>query len=365
MLIPKVPTIAITGSAGKTTTKEMISSILETKWRIFKSEANRNFVRNTKMHATMIKSWHQGIVLEFGMGEGNSGKMHCSYIQPNIGVITNIGSAHYGVFGNSIKRTAEAKSELIKYMKPTGVLFINNDDKNSKLLQTKNFKGKIFTVSINNKSDYQALNVKYTDEGMIFQVQLDGKLEDFFIPTFGYHNVINALFAIGVCHFLKFSSSEIKQGLKMYKIPIRRLNRYELPNGLLIIDDSYSANPEATKAAIDVLTNLGKDKEKVVILGSMLELGDYTVDGHKNVGRYLAQSKIDKIFTFGDEARWIAKGAKEAGFPDSNILTFKNRDKMHMHLKKLIKPNTAILLKGSKLMEMHKTLDYLLSFLKN
>ncbi|UNC92315.1 UDP-N-acetylmuramoyl-tripeptide--D-alanyl-D-alanine ligase [Candidatus Contubernalis alkaliaceticus] len=360
-LIPKIPTIAITGSAGKTTTKEMISSILETKFKIFKSKRNRNFVRCTKNHAKMIKPWHQAVVLEFGMGKGNTGKMHCSYIQPNIGIITNVGSAHFGMFGNNIILTAKAKSELIKYMKPEGILYINNDDVNSKLLQTKDFKGKIFSVGIKNNSDYQAVNIKYLAQGMSFQVKLYNKSEVFFIPSFGRHNVINALFAIAVCHYLKLPPSKMKSGLKKYKIPVRRINRYELPNGLVIIDDSYSANPEATKAAIDVLVELGKNQKKVVIIGSMLELGKYTVKGHMKVGKYLARNKVDKILTFGNEARCIKKGAIKAGFTASNILLFRNRDKMHAGLQKLIEPNTVILLKGSKLMEMHKTLDYLLS----
>lgn len=360
-VIPTVPTIAITGSAGKTTTKEMLASILQTKWKIFKSKENKNFQKNTQKHARMIKPWHQGVVLEFGMGEANTGKMHCSHIQPNIAVITNVGSAHYGVFGNSIKLTAKAKSELIKYMKPEGILYINNDDNNSKLLQIKGFKGEIFTVSIKNKSDYQAVNIKYVDQGMTFQVKLDDQLEDFFIPTFGYHNVINALFAIGVSHHQKFSPSEIKVGLKNYEVPVRRLNHYELPNGLVILDDSYSANPEATKAAIDVLVELGKIKKKLVILGSMLELGEYSIEGHKEVGKYLAQNKVDKIVIIGKEARWIGKGAVEAGYPPSRILLFtKSRNKMHLYLQKLIKPNMAILVKGSKLMQMNKTLNYLL-----
>lgn len=359
-LIPKVPTIAITGSAGKTTTKEMISSILETKWKIFRSEGNRNFARSTKKHVKMIKPWHQGVVLEFGMGKENTGKMHCSYIQPNIGIVTNVGSAHFGVFGNDIKLTAKAKSELIQYMKPDGILFINQDDENSKLLKTKDFKGKIFTVGIQHKSDYQAVNVKYVDQGMAFQVELDKKMEDFYIPVFGYHNVTNALFAIGVCHHLNFSPTEIRLGLERYQVPVRRLNWYELPGKLLVIDDSYSANPEAVKAAIDVLAEVGKNKKKIVILGSMLELGEYSNEGHRTVGKYLAQRKVDKILTFGKEARWIGKGAIEAEFPVKDIFLFVNRDKMHLQLKKLIEPDTAILIKGSKLMEMNKTLEYLI-----
>ncbi|KAB3529307.1 UDP-N-acetylmuramoyl-tripeptide--D-alanyl-D-alanine ligase [Alkaliphilus serpentinus] len=356
---PKVPTIAITGSAGKTTTKEMIASILSTKWKIFKSEGNRNFAKSTKSHAKMIKPHHQAIVLEYGMGEGNTGKMHCSFIQPNISVITNIGSAHFGVFGNDIKLTAEKKSELIQYMKADGSLYINNDDENSKLLKTQDFKGRIYTVGINTPSDFRGINVKYSKKGMRFMVNLNGDLEDFLIPTFGYHNVVNALFAIGISHNLGFTPSEMRLGLKNYCLPSRRLMIHRLPNGLMIIDDSYSANPEATKAAIDVLVNLGKDKKRIAIIGSMLELGEFTAEGHREVGKYLADKQINKIFTYGDEAQWIRQGAMEAGFNPKNIFSFKDQDKIHRYIKRVVKPNTCILVKGSKLMEMYKTVEFI------
>lgn len=253
---PTIPTIAVTGSAGKTTIKEMLSKVLETKWKVFKSLENKNQPYNTKKHAELIEPNHQAAVLEFGLGRKNAGEKHCKYIQPNISIISNVGHSHFGMLGNSIKKTIEAKSAIIKYMNPHGLLVINKDDYNSSLLKFNNFKGKILTVGIKNTAKYQAFNIRYLKDGMGFHVKLDGNIEYFTINTFGYHNVINALFAIAVAHYLKFSPSDIRLGLSSYQAPKRRLNLIELKDGVVLIDDTYNSNPEASMAAIDVLVQL-------------------------------------------------------------------------------------------------------------
>lgn len=356
-LVLKIPTIAITGSAGKTTVKEMVASILEQKWNVFKSKRNRNQRHHTKQHRGAIKPYHQAVVLEFAMGRKKAGKVHCSHIQPNIGVITNIGFAHFGMLGNNIKLTAESKSALIKYMKPDGILFINGDDENSKLLKTKGFKGEIITIGVKNLADYQAQNIKYLGNGMSFDVKLDDKTENFFLPAFGQFNVINALFSIAICHRLKFTAPEIRLGLRCYEVPDGRLNHIELKNQIILLDDTFNANPQAVKAAVDVLLELGKEKIKMVILGSMLELGDYSITGHEEVGRYLADNKIDLILTYGEKAKWICTCAANNGH--AKTWQFEERALLHNWLEKNLQPNTAILVKGSNRMAMKKTVEYL------
>jgi UDP-N-acetylmuramoyl-tripeptide--D-alanyl-D-alanine ligase len=356
-IIPNIPTIAVTGSAGKSTTTAFISSILKRKWKIIKTEKNRNLSDHTKRYASRITSSHKAVVLEMGLGR--PGKRHFRYIRPNISVITNIGTAHFGKVGNSFKGTAKCKSVLIKYMQPQGTLLINKDDQYSKLLQTKNFKGKQITVGIKNKADYQASRIQYLDHGMKFNVTLDGKEQTFFIPTFGVHNVINALFAIAISHRLHFSTADMRIGLRTCKMPNRRLNVLRLPNQSILIDDTYNANPHSVKAATDVLTSLGKKKKKIVVLGSMLELGKHTIKGHKEVGQYLVKKNIDAIYTYGKNAQWIGRAAVNNGFPAQNVHHFENRSSLHKRLKKNVKPNRAFLVKGSNRMRMMKTADFL------
>jgi len=358
-LILSVPTIAITGSSGKTTTREFISSILETKWQVLKTSDNKNLPLHTKKTLERYDPTFQAIVLELGMGKQGAGKRHTKYIQPNIAIITNIGTAHYGNLGNSLKSTASFKSALIKYMNPEGRLLINNDDKNSKLLEIGTFKGELITVGIKNKADYQASNIKYLANGMSFEMIFDNKSEQFFIPTFGLHNISNALFAIALCHRLNFTPSEIRLGLENYKMPIKRLNLIKLRDDSLLIDDTVNANPQSVKAAVDVLVEIGKEKKKIVVLGSMLELGKYSMKGHKEVGHYLAKNKIDAIYTYGEEAEWILKGAIERGFPSEKVQHFRDRDLLQRNLKSCLEMNSVILVKGSSLTKMSETVKYI------
>jgi UDP-N-acetylmuramoyl-tripeptide--D-alanyl-D-alanine ligase len=358
-----LPIIAITGSAGKTTTKEMIASILSTRLTILKSEENRNTYISTKYHAKLIKPVHQALVLEYGLQYPGNIKTHCSIIQPNISIITNIGSAHVGNFNGSIAELAKGKSEIIEGMDPLGMLYINADDTNSKLLLTNSFKGSITTVGINEAADYQASQISYTNTGMTFQVKLNEQNCSFTIPVYGIHNVYNALFSIAVSHRLGFTPAEMQQGfnnsVKFLKNN-RRLSLYNISNNIKIIDDTRSANPQATIAALDVLENLG-GKYNIAVLADMLELGDYTVDGHKEVGKYLATKKVDLLFTYGDHAQYIANGAIESGFPKETVFQFKDIQDLNISLQKALKPGSTVLIKGSRAVMMNRTVEFLLA----
>lgn len=354
-----IPVIAITGSSGKTTTRELIAAILETKMEILKTPRNKNLPLHTKKTISLYNPSHKAILLEMGMGKKGAGKRHCTYVQPNFSIITNIGSAHFGNLGNSINETAKFKSLLIKYMSPTGTLFINADDENSKLLDISSFKGTLIKVGINKAADYKAQEIKYLENGMSFKVALDDKKEEFYIPVFGLHNVYNALFAIAISHQLKFTPKEIKSGLEKYVEPIKRLNIIKLKNSSILLDDTVNANPQSVTAAIDVIMKIGTNKKKIVIIGSMLELGEYSKKAHEQIGQYFAEKKIDLVYTYGEEAKWVKKAAIEAGLTPSKVRHFSDRNEMHNLIKETIEPNSIILVKGSSSTEMYRTVDFI------
>ncbi|HEX3010495.1 MAG TPA: Mur ligase family protein, partial [Syntrophomonadaceae bacterium] len=208
----KRPVIAVAGSSGKTTTKEMIASILRQEWKIFKSPGNRNNRRDIRGHLKRIKPYHRAIVLEFGMSARGHLTRSCQIIKPNMAVITMVGTSHIGNFGGALTNLAHAKSELIMHMHQNGILFLNADDRNSKLLGCRSFRGRIIRVGIENEADYRASQVDYTANGMSFQVRLNGRIHRFYIPIFGRHNVYNALFAIALAHVLGFNPETIKTG---------------------------------------------------------------------------------------------------------------------------------------------------------
>ncbi|WP_370636349.1 UDP-N-acetylmuramoyl-tripeptide--D-alanyl-D-alanine ligase [Cohnella sp. CFH 77786] len=354
----KLHVIAVTGSAGKTTTKEMIASILRTRWKILKTYSNHNSVSATRRYAKQIRSHHRAAVMEYGMMGFGIIRAHCKAMQPTVGIITNVGTAHIGKLGNRVQGIAKAKSEMIRYMKPTGLLVLNADDANSKLLWTKGFKGTRVTVGVRKRADYRARQVKTTRQGVSFRVRLNGKDTGFRIPCLGAHNVYNALNAIAVSHRLGFSTGHIRRGLARYPIPYRRLVRTERPNRITIIDDTFSSNPNATKAALDVLSTIGR-KNRIAVIGYMKDLGKYAVKGHKDVGRYAASKGLSHLFTIGKLALHIAQGAKEAGFPAARIHSYQTRPALHRALAKTIGPNTAVLVKGTHLLKLERTVAFL------
>jgi UDP-N-acetylmuramoyl-tripeptide--D-alanyl-D-alanine ligase len=360
------PIIAVTGSAGKTTTKELIASILKTRMKTFKSIKNLNLSIFTMHYAQSITPDHEAIVLEYGLQYPGEIKKHCSIIQPNISVITNIGTAHVGNFKSNIIELAKAKSEIIEGMDPLGRLYLNADDANSKLLLTDSFKGTIKTVGIEKKANYRARHIHYTDAGMTFQVKIKGKMYSFTVPVYGIHNIYNALYAIAVTHQLGFTPEEMQQGFNNSRRILkknRRLSLYSIWDNIQIIDDTFSANPQAMKAALDVLENLG-NKYNIAVLADMLELGEYTVDGHKEVGKYLAAKKIDLLYTFGDFAQSIGHGAIESGFPEDKVFHFSNIEDLNTTLLNSLLPGSTVLVKGSHALKMNRTVKFLRSYYK-
>lgn len=360
----KTPEIAITGSNGKTTTKKMLASILETRWKILQTTGNNNLPLHIKSTLQQRKPEHRAVLLEVGMGRPGAGHRHGRYIQPDIVVFTNIGSAHYGNLGNSARSIAENKSVLLQYMKMNGLVIMNSDDKNSKWIDTSKHRGKVLTIGIHKQADYMATEIRDLKNGMEFSMNLNNSRVNFYIPAFGFHNIYNALFAITIAHQLGFTIPEITQGLKNFEPPVKRLNLIELRSNILLIDDTVNANPESVKSAIDVMTRLEKNKKKIVVLGSMLELGKYMQDAHLKIGKYLAEKQISDIYLYGVETNWIKKGVNLSGFTPDRIHYFKSRDLLHEALLKEVSDNSVILVKGSAAMKMNLTVDFIKSRLR-
>ncbi|OEH92870.1 hypothetical protein BFG57_01925 [Bacillus solimangrovi] len=353
---PKI--ISVTGSAGKTTTKSMIASILRERWKVFESANSRNTHVHTREHADLLKeSVYQVAVVEYGMSYYKNIEKHCKQLQPSVGVITNVGTAHMGHFNGDVKEVAKAKSELIIGMEPSGVLYVNDDDENSQYLNTEAFQGTIRTIGTNQSCDYIASNIYYSLDGMKFEVTINNKKFPIYIPIYGNHNVYNALFAIAVSYEQGLSIEEIQNGLAKFMKPKRRITVDKLSENVLLIDDCHSSNPNALKAAIDVLENISTF-QNVVVLGSMLELGKSSPSIHCEIGEYLVNKKVDYLFTYGRQARMIYNCAISAGFPPERAGHFANHTMLKHELAKRTE-NTTFLVKGSRKMNMEEIVEFI------
>ena len=352
-----IPIIAITGSAGKTTSKAFLASILAKRWNIYESKDYWNTTEHTKKHAEELTPLHEAVVLEYGMAYPGVITEHCRIIQPTISIVTNVGLAHVGNFDGDIRGVAKAKSELIHGMNQNGVLIINRDDHNSTYLETEQFHGKILTVGIKSEADYRAYEIKYSDHGMKFKIKLRGNAVTLFIPIFGEHHVYNALNAIAVADYLGFSAMEIKSGL-LFRKPPRRMTMYHCHPNITLIDDTVHSHPQGVKAAIDVLANIGNGR-KIVIIGQMRELGDLRSEEYRKVGEYVLRQGIDVLITYGFRTDEIGEHAIQCGFPPNEVFHYTNRDHLHALLLEKIQEGDTILVKGASKTNMFETVKFI------
>lgn len=335
--------IGVTGSAGKTTTKEMIASILMQKYRVLKSHANNNVVQTLPDNLMYLGRQHQAVVLEMGMRSLGNIRMHCLYAKPVIGVVTNVGEAHVGSLGNSLANVARAKQELVDGILPGGTVIINVDNSGSRLLNLKRFRGRIITFGIKRPAQIRATHVKYTTKGMRFRV--DGVPYE--IPTWGKHNVYNALAAIAVARIMKVPTASIQRGLSRFPIPYMRLQRLPGMRKYLLINDAYNANPTAMIAGLRVLKRIRGSRPTVAVLGNMSELGKLSVSGHRKVGKNVASLKPTRLITIGSLAAHIADSAAAHGYPRSRIASFHSQKQAYQYILKYVPVGAILYFKAS------------------
>lgn len=350
------PFIAITGSVGKTTTKEMIAQVLKTKYNVLKTEGNFNNEIGLPHTLFRLNDKHDVGVVELGMsGFGEIARM-ADAVRPKIGVVTNIGISHIEKLGSK-ENIAKAKLELLDSMKLKDIIILNAEspqlwEKNNLIRQESIFFGK-------NKGDVRVKNITNQRTGGI-SFDITGKYgrHTFKILLPGYHNIYNAVCAIIVGFEMGLVKEEIQEGLLNFKPPKMRQEIKETCFGATIIDDSYNASPDSVKAALDLLGEYGKNKKKVAILGDMLELGDYSTKAHFDVG-YYAAGITDIFIAVGKFAKDLAKGAKKGNLADDRIFTYDTTTRACTDVIDIVKDCNIILVKASRAMKMEKIIQLL------
>lgn len=326
-----VKTVAITGSAGKSTTTSMVASVLKRRYPIVKTEGNLNTASFLPTYLCRLSSKHRVLLLEMGMKSLGNIARQCRVVRPQVGAVTNVGEAHYGSVGGA-HNIVKAKQELIDGMRDGGVVWLNADNDRSRKLRTEHVNVSRYWFGIDQPAHVQGSHIRYTSRGMSFHVHVNGQTYSFTIPAFGKHNVYNALAAIGICYAMGFSMAEIQKGLAMFKQPHMRLQLVKGVRGTLLINDAWNANPTSMIAGLNVLNALSGKRKSIAVLGDMKELGSYTQQAYNRVGDYIARHPVDQLVTVGRYANLIARRAVSKGFNPQKVVSFRTREAALRHL---------------------------------
>ena len=351
----RIPVIAVTGSNGKTTTKDMVASVLSVKYNILKNQGNLNNHIGLPLTLLEMDDSHEAAVIEMGMSGLGEIRELSLLAKPDIAFITNIGWAHVEKLG-SREMIANAKMEIIDGLKDGGLLVINGDDAFlPDRIQALTNEFSVDQIGFTDGNDLQALHVTdLAGKGVKFRTNLTGAFS-FKILHPGIHHTYSALFAVWTGKHFNLTDEEIQQGLDKFRSSGMRMEICRI-NNCVFINDAYNANPDSMKVALQFLGSYPALR-RFAVLGNMYELGTYAEDGHRKMALDLIDGKVDMLITVGDLAAWIAEEAETRGLNVSNIMRAENLDQAAAYLKQLTKPGDVILIKGSRAMEMEKLFE--------
>ena len=348
-----IPVVAVTGSVGKTSTKDMIASVMSQKFHVLKTSGNYN--NHIGLPLTLLRlEDHDAVVVEMGMNHFGEIRVLTNIAKPTVAVLTNIGTAHIGILG-SRENILKAKLEILEGMNSDGHIILNNDND---LLHTWGEEEKehysIITYGIENPSDYQAFHIMRKNDGSTFDVKINDKNNTITVPIGGDHFILNSLAAISVGSLFEISPEKIKKGIQEFELTKRRMEMLPLSNDILVINDSYNANPDSMKAAVSAFVQLYENP--VIVLGDMGELGDSEIELHRQVGEYLSKVAPEncKILTVGHLAENIGIPLKKNGYYVKN---FKNNDETAEFILANINAGNTIFLKASRSMKFEEIIE--------
>ena len=340
-----IPVVAITGSVGKTSTKDIVASTLSKKFHVLKTQGNFNNEIGLPLTILRLKD-HDAMVVEMGMNSFGEIRLLTNIAKPTVAVITNIGTAHIGMLG-SRENILKAKLEILEGLQENGTVIINNDnDLLHSWYENEKSKYPIITYGIQNPSDIQASNITSNEEGSTYTAKIKENCYPVTVKVGGEHFVYNSLSAIAVSKVFDIPMQDVLNGILEFELTKKRMEMKKAKNGALVINDCYNANYDSMKVALDYLGKM-PDARKIAVLGDMLELGDYSKELHEKVGEAVAENQIDMLICVGNEAKNIAKKAEEKGMKKENIFRTNSNEEAIQILQEKMQKEDAILLKAS------------------
>ena len=340
-----IPVIAITGSVGKTSTKDLVANVVAQKYKICKTIGNNN--NNIGMPFTILNAPNdiEAFILEMGMNHFGEIHLLSEIAKPTICIITNIGTSHIGNLG-SRENILKAKLEILDGAKEPYMVINNDNDLLHKWYEENKNEIAVKTYGIHEKSDIQAKDIQLHEEGSEYKIHLNNQEENIKVPIGGEHFVLNSLCAITVGKLLNIENEDIKRGIETINIKKNRMEIIELKNDIKLINDAYNSSVESVKASLEYMKQM-KANRRIAVLGDILETGEFAEKLHREIGEIVWENEIDILICSGENAKYIAQSAKEKGFDEKNIYYFENKEEIIDLLKKIIQSEDVILFKAS------------------
>jgi len=337
-----IPVIAVTGSVGKTSTKDVIASVVSTKYKTLKTEGNKNNDIGLPLTILRLKD-HEAMVIEMGMNHLGEISLLTDIAKPTLAVITNIGTSHIGNLG-SRENILKAKLEILEGMNQPKIIVNNDNDLLHKWAEENKENLEIHTFGIENKSDLNAENIKLKEDGNEFLAVSETEKIDIHIPVGGTHFVYNGLCATKVGQILEIPNEKIQQGIAQFELTKKRMDIRKLENGAILINDAYNASYESIKPSLEFLVN-HTGTRKIAVLGDIFELGEFSEELHRKVGKEVAKTNIDILICRGNDAKYIIDEVEK----NSKIQTYfmHNNEEIVKKLCQELKNGDVILVKAS------------------
>ena len=337
-----IPVVGITGSVGKTSARDMIASIVATKYKVWKTQGNYNNHLGLPLTILGLKD-HEALVVEMGMNHSGEISLLSKIAKPDIAVITNIGTAHIGNLG-SREGILKAKLEILDGLKKDGVLIINKDDDMlSSWYDKQEKKDNILTFGIDSDGDIKATDIEIGERGSSFKIN-DKKFE---VPVAGGHYIYHALLGILVGRELNISDEKIAEGIKSIELTKGRMEMIKCSDDIIVINDCYNANFDSMKAAVDYLGKV-ENRRKIAVLGDMLELGEFSEALHKKIGEEVSKNNIDILITVGKLGKLINDTADNSNLKKYH---FDNNEEAIKKIKSIMENKDIVLVKASNAMK--------------
>ncbi len=354
----QIPVIGVTGSVGKTTTKEMIALVLSAGGNIMKTKGNFNSQIGLPVTLFGIDSSHDAAVVEMGMSYPGEMSRLAEIARPNLAVVTNIGLSHI----ENLKTQENIRNEklhICDYFTDSSILFLNGDDPLLAGL-IGYLPCKVLVYGTMSNAQYQARNIRTEDKETFFDLRTPTQEKQVRLPAIGRHNVLNAMAAAAVADYLGVDLDEIIRKLGEYTPPSMRQEIHEV-NGITIIDDTYNASPDSIRSGLDVLRGLECSGRRVAVLADMLELGEHSEAAHEDVGKAAAEAGVDILVTIGRRALGIGKGAKKSN-PLILVTSQSDNEAASKYLEQKLRPGDCVIVKGSRSMKTDEIVRAVLQY---